>query len=104
MADTKCERLFRDHSQKFCSKLKIYGSDGSKKHESDGPRICVCDNANANRNLIERVSRNFRTPEECASRVRSVLEANDPACITAQRSSWEECVSSNLAQIRRGDI
>ncbi|KAF4030897.1 hypothetical protein GN244_ATG17282 [Phytophthora infestans] len=25
MADTKCERLFRDHSQKFCSKLKIYG-------------------------------------------------------------------------------
>ncbi|ETP14546.1 hypothetical protein F441_10528, partial [Phytophthora nicotianae CJ01A1] len=87
------------HSQKFCSKLKVYGADGRKEQSagirmlllvqnevgqimgrtltksenhaetetflqslvsktgnaSDGPRICVCDNANANRNLIERV-------------------------------------------------
>ncbi|ETL89298.1 hypothetical protein L917_11747, partial [Phytophthora nicotianae] len=100
MKDTKCDRVFRiDHSQKFCSKLKVYGADGRKEQSagirmlllvqnevgqimgrtltksenhaetetflqslvsktgnaSDGPRICVCDNANANRNLIERV-------------------------------------------------
>jgi hypothetical protein len=100
MIETTCKRVFRmDHSQKFCSKLKIYGAAGSKEQsasirmlllvqnevgqilgrtltksenhpeteallqslvpkmssQSDGPRICVYDNANSNRNLIERI-------------------------------------------------
>ncbi|ETM98347.1 hypothetical protein PPTG_24645, partial [Phytophthora nicotianae INRA-310] len=35
MKDTKCDRVFRiDHSQKFCSKLKVYGADGSKEQSA----------------------------------------------------------------------
>jgi len=33
--DTKCNRVFRiDHSQKFCSKLKVYGDNGSKERST----------------------------------------------------------------------
>ncbi|EGZ18586.1 hypothetical protein PHYSODRAFT_502857 [Phytophthora sojae] len=45
MAVSQCEKVIRvDHSQKFCSKLKVFGSDGSKEQASSVRMLLLVQN------------------------------------------------------------
>ncbi|KAG1688921.1 hypothetical protein DVH05_003005 [Phytophthora capsici] len=191
IAQSKCARLIRmDHSQKFCGKLKVWGSEGQKEqlssvrmlllvqnevgqivgkgltssenHEesaailrsvvpkldihADPPPVCVCDDANKTRSLVTSVfgdsvktkqdlfhviqrftekiadkpqrkslakdlssalydvSGNIRTPEEVATRFNTVLQGVDVSSVRVNASTWQNCISVNLEQIRNGDL
>ncbi|KAE9271920.1 hypothetical protein PF008_g30233 [Phytophthora fragariae] len=45
MAGSQCQKVIRlDHSQKFCSKLKVFGSDGSKEQASSVRMLLLVQN------------------------------------------------------------
>eukprot|EP00644_Phytophthora_capsici_P002526 jgi/Phyca11/105902/e_gw1.11.669.1 len=112
IAQSKCARLIRmDHSQKFCGKLKVWVVPKLDIH-ADPPPVCVCDDANKTRSLITSdlssalygVSGNIRTPEEVATRFNTVLQGVDVSSARVNASTWQNCISVNLEQIRNGDL
>ncbi|OWY91341.1 hypothetical protein PHMEG_00040115, partial [Phytophthora megakarya] len=45
MASARCEKVIRaDHSQKFCSKLKVFGADGSKEQDAEVRMLLLVQN------------------------------------------------------------
>ncbi|KAF1785396.1 hypothetical protein GQ600_5397 [Phytophthora cactorum] len=191
MPQSKIKRVIRlDHSQKFCSKLKVYGAKGKKDQSSkvrmlllvqneigqiiargltysenhaetaailkpvasklaaepSASLVCITDNANGTRGLIEKVfsgavtckqdpfhviqrfseeikdearrkwlsiqlssaiykvDRTIRLPEEMAERFSSVLGKIAVSSLNDKEPEWQGCISSNLNQIRMGDL
>eukprot|EP00644_Phytophthora_capsici_P000824 jgi/Phyca11/109320/e_gw1.16.118.1 len=159
IAQSKCARLIRmDHSQKFCGKLKVWGSEGQKEQLSSVRMLLLVQNevgqivgkgltSSENHedlvtsvfgdsvktkqdlfHVIQRftekiadkpqrkslakdlssalydVSGNIRTPEEVATRFNTVLQGVDVSSVRVNASTWQNCISVNLEQIRNGDL
>ncbi|KAG6941833.1 hypothetical protein JG688_00018455 [Phytophthora aleatoria] len=155
--------------EKFCSKRKVYGAKSKKDQPSkvqyhaetaailkpfasklaaelSVSRVCITDNANGTRGLIEKVfsgavackqdpfhviqrfsekikdharrkwlsielssviymvDRTIRPPEEMAERLSSVLGNIAVSSLNAKALEWQGYISSNLNQIRMGDV